>query len=106
MTSLAVLHAIIATPDRFKQWIEGKEAHEVIGECGDTARCPLAAWLASEGVVNGSVGKYDIEGRIDGQWFQVMHPHWMARLVKCVDAKGQGMPIRRREIERMLVGAR
>lgn len=96
------LAEIIATPDRFKAWVDRHTWGQTLGECGNTARCPLAAWLADEGVVNVSVGGLDIEGEWNGMWFQEPLPQWMKTLVRCVDAKGLGMSVRTHEVAGML----
>jgi hypothetical protein len=88
--------ALLETPEQLKEWLEDKQPHDIVGQCGLSDHCVFANFLIEQGsgpYVN--VGKFDVMvGTNETDVGQYILPEWCRALIGCIDAYGFGSFIR------------
>lgn len=109
------LALLLATPVRFKQWLESKPANALVGYTAQSSSCPIHTWLKSEGYDN-AVGSRTVRVKSELRWRRLLFwelpneikyqlPIWASLFVLNIDAKGyntKGTPIQATEALRTL----
>jgi hypothetical protein len=82
---------------KFKQWLEGKDELDVVGESCNMFACPIAVYLEQQtGVFQVCVGdnhKIEIRTEAVSRWEHIDTPVWLRPFVLLVDQGGTRRPV-------------
>lgn len=96
------VEALLATPDAFRQWLNGKDHGAIVGAAAQMFECPIRNFLAEQGVDEPAVGAGEVRWAYAYTMSQEQAqrcpgyrlPAWAKRFIGLVDKRSMDTPIR------------